>query len=278
MSIYAIGDLQGCYRELRTLLERLAFDPQADRLWFVGDLVNRGPESLAVLRFVRGLGDCAIVVLGNHDLHLLAVAAGNLKHAGKGTLEAVLTAPDRDELLHWLRHRPLLHHDPSLGWTLLHAGLPPQWDLNEARARAAELEAVLRGEDHRDFLHAMYGNKPNRWSPELRGMDRLRFITNSLTRLRFCAPDGSLALKEKGEIGSQSPGLLPWFQVPGRRTRADRIIFGHWSTLGYWSGDNTWAIDSGCLWGGSLTALRLDQDPPHPIQVACPGYLTPGQE
>ncbi|MBK1718047.1 symmetrical bis(5'-nucleosyl)-tetraphosphatase [Thiocystis violacea] len=278
MSTYAVGDIQGCYAELRRLLERIAFDPATDRLWFVGDLVNRGPESLAVLRFVRDLGDAAIIVLGNHDLHLLALAAGNPKHAKKSTLEAVLRAPDRDELLHWLRHRPLLHHDAGLALTLIHAGLPPEWDLTEARACAAELEAALQGDEHPAFLSEMYGNKPGRWSPDLSGMERLRFITNSLTRLRFCEPDGTLALKEKGEIGSQAPGRLPWFRMPGRRTRRDRIVFGHWSTLGYWQGDNVWAVDSGCLWGGSLTALRLDEDPMRPVQVDCAGYLTPGQE
>lgn len=276
MSTYAIGDIQGCHAELRKLLEKLAFDPACDRVWLAGDLVNRGPDSLEVLRLVRDLGDAAIVVLGNHDLHLLALAAGNTKHAKKSTLDAVLHAPDREALLHWLRHRPLLHHDPDKALTMIHAGLPPQWDLAQARQCARELETVLRGEDYRDFLLEMYGNRPERWSPDLTGMERLRFITNSFTRLRFCAPDGSLALKEKGEIGSQSEGLMPWFQMPGRRTRADRVIFGHWSTLGYWEGDNVWAIDSGCLWGGALTALILDEEPMRAVQVDCEGYLQPG--
>lgn len=194
MTAYAIGDIQGCHAELERLLDRLDFDPAADRLWFAGDLVNRGPESLAVLRRVRALGDSAIVVLGNHDLHLLAVAAGNAKHSKKSTLGAILRAPDRDELLDWLRRRPLLHHDPDLGLTLVHAGLPPQWDLAEALARARELEAVLRSDDYPEFLHAMYGNEPARWSPDLSGLERLRFITNALTRLRFCARDGTLVV------------------------------------------------------------------------------------
>jgi len=278
MTAYAIGDIQGCHAELERLLDRLDFDPAADRLWLAGDLVNRGPESLAVLRRVHALGDAAIVVLGNHDLHLLAVAAGNARHSKKSTLGAILRAPDRDELLDWLRRRPLLHHDPDLGLTLVHAGLPPQWNLAEALACARELETVLRSDDYPEFMHAMYGNEPARWSPDLSGLERLRFITNALTRLRFCALDGTLALKEKGEIGSQSPGLLPWFQVPGRRTRADRIVFGHWSALGYWSGENVWAIDSGCLWGGALTALRLDREPLEPIQIECAGYLQPGRD
>jgi bis(5'-nucleosyl)-tetraphosphatase (symmetrical) len=276
MPTYAIGDIQGCDREFRKLLDKLKFDPGRDRLWLVGDLVNRGPDSLRVLRFVRNLGDAAILVLGNHDLHLLALAAGNRKHAKKSTLDAVLKAPERDELLHWLRHQPLLHHDASLDLTLIHAGLPPQWDLTQAQHCACELESVLRSDDYEEFLRAMYGDQPERWTPDLAGMNRLRFITNCLTRLRFCTPDGTLALKEKGEIGSQTPGLVPWFEAVDRRTRHDRIIFGHWSTLGYWTGSNVWAIDSGCLWGGALTAIRLDADPMQPIQVKCKGYLAPG--
>ncbi len=276
MSLYAIGDIQGCARELWALLDHLAFDPQHDRLWFVGDLINRGPDSLAVLRFVRELGAAAVVVLGNHDLHLLALAAGNLKYAHKSNLDAVLAAPDRDELLHWLRQRPLLHYDAERELTLIHAGLPPQWTLADARAAAAEVETALRGENYQTFLQALYGNQPERWSPELRGLERLRFIVNCLTRLRFCSVDGRLALKEKGEIGSQTPGLVPWFQVPQRRTRADRIIFGHWSTLGYYAGENVWAIDSGCLWGGALTALRVEPLPFMPVQRQCVGYVVPG--
>ncbi|MBK1693820.1 bis(5'-nucleosyl)-tetraphosphatase (symmetrical) [Chromatium weissei] len=275
MSIYAIGDIQGCLTELQTLLHQLQFDSQHDRLWFVGDLVNRGPDSLAVLRFIRALGDAAVVVLGNHDLHLLALAAGNTKHADKSNLNAVLNAPDRNELLHWLRQRPLLHHDAERQLTLIHAGLPPQWTLADARAAAFELETALRGEDYSTLLSALYGNQPDRWSPNLTGMERLRFITNCLTRLRFCTPNGRLALKEKGDLGSQTPGLIPWFQVAGRRTRHDRIIFGHWSTLGYYAGENVWAIDSGCLWGGMLTALQVEPLPLTPIQLKCNGYLVP---
>lgn len=277
MATYAIGDIQGCYRELRALLDRLDFDPARDRLWFAGDLVNRGPDSLAVLRFVRGLGERAITVLGNHDLHLLALAAGCRRHAEEHSLGAILAAPDREELLEWLRHRPLLHHDAALGFTLVHAGLPPQWDLAEARACARELEAVLSGPESGDFLHQMYGNEPTRWSPALSGMERLRFIANALTRLRFCTLDGALALNEKGEPGSQRPGHLPWFQAPGRRSAGERILFGHWSTLGYRAGDNTWALDSGCLWGGRLSAVRLQPELPlELIQLDCAGYLKPG--
>jgi bis(5'-nucleosyl)-tetraphosphatase (symmetrical) len=279
MSIYAIGDVQGCYRELARLLDQIRFDPGSDQLWFVGDLVNRGPDSLSVLRFVRDLGERAITVLGNHDLHLLALAAGNSKHAGKSTLDAILTAPDRDALIDWLRQRPLLHHDPELGFTMIHAGLPPQWTLAEAMRHARELEEVLRSPGSRHYLFEMYGNKPRRWRPDLSGMERLRFITNALTRLRYCTRDGSLALGEKGQIGSQSKDLVPWFRMPERRTRADRIIFGHWSTVGYLAEHNVWGLDSGCLWGGALTAIRLDPSGSvTPLQIDCAGYLQPGDD
>lgn len=277
MPTYAIGDIQGCELELRRLLDRLRFDPAVDRLWFAGDLVNRGPGSLGVLRLIHSLDACSVVVLGNHDLHLLALAAGNEKRAKKSTLDEVLQAPDRDELLDWLRHRPLLHHDPFKGFTLIHAGLPPQWTLTQAQACANELEAVLRGPDYRDFLAAMYSNEPNRWDLDLTGIERLRFITNCLTRLRYCTKDGALALKEKRPLSSRPEGLVPWFSCPGRQSRNDRIIFGHWSALGYRAQDNVWAIDSGCLWGGHLTALRVRKTKPVvPLHLPCNGYLTPG--
>lgn len=277
MPTYAVGDIQGCAEELQRLLERLRFDPARDRLWFAGDLVNRGPGSLEVLRLVHSLDACSVVVLGNHDLHLLALAEGNTRHAKKSNLDPVLEAPDREQLLDWLRRRPLIHHDASRGFTLVHAGIPPQWSLAEALAHARELEEALRGPSYRDYLFAMYGNEPSRWSPDLAGMERLRFITNCLTRLRYCTADGTLALKEKGTLASRPQSLIPWFQCPGRRTRGDRIIFGHWSSLGYWDQDNVWGIDSGCLWGGHLTALRLRKRRPlEPIHLPCDGYLTPG--
>ncbi|MEA3274379.1 MAG: symmetrical bis(5'-nucleosyl)-tetraphosphatase [Pseudomonadota bacterium] len=276
MATYAIGDVQGCYNELRHLLDQLGFDPARDRLWLVGDLVNRGPDSLRVLRFIKGLADRALVVLGNHDLHLLALAAGNSKHGKKSNLDEVLAAPDRDELLHWLRHRPLMHHDAKKGFSLIHAGLPPQWDLFEALAHARELETVLQGPDYQEYLHAMYGNEPNRWSEGLAGMDRLRFITNCFTRLRYCDADGNLALKEKGPPGTQAASYMPWFEVPARRTRDERIIFGHWSSLGYWSDGNVWALDSGCLWGKRLTAIRVRKTKPvAPLWVDCAGLTVP---
>lgn len=275
MAVYAIGDIQGCYDELRRALDENGFDTDNDTLWCVGDLVNRGPKSLEVLRFFRDLGDNAICVLGNHDLHLLALAAGNNKHDDGSTLTQILHASDRDELLHWLRHRPLAHFDNELGYLMIHAGLPPQWDLDTTLNCAHEVEAILRSSDHVDFFMQMYGNKPHRWDPALHGMDRLRFITNCFTRLRFCEPDGRLALKEKGPPGSQKKGRMPWFNHPERRTREQRIVFGHWSTLGYLVGDNVWGLDSGCLWGGALTVLRLDQPTPTPRFTRCPGQQDP---
>ena len=269
MAVFAVGDIQGCYEDLRRALDAVGFDPAEDVLWCVGDLVNRGPDSLAVLRFIHGLSDRAICVLGNHDLHLLAMAAGNPKNKDTHSLQPVLTAPDRDELLTWLRYRPLLHRDPDLDFTMIHAGLPPQWDLETAAACAAEVEAVLRGPDHIAFFTQMYGNKPARWDESLSGMARWRFTINCLTRLRFCEQDGSLSLKEKGPPGSQASGRVPWFEHPNRQSRDHRIVFGHWSTLGYRAGHNVWAIDTGCLWGGALTLLRIDTDEPQPTHLRC---------
>ncbi len=277
MSVYVVGDVQGCYRELRQLLEQVRFDPAKDKLWLAGDIVNRGPDSLQTLRFVKGLGRRAVMVLGNHDLHLLAISAGNLKHRGKDkSLEPILQAPDRDELLYWLRHRPLMHYSRKRGYAMIHAGLPPQWDIPTALARAREVEQVLQGPGHQDFFQQMYGNEPARWSDDLHGMARWRFITNCFTRMRFCDPSGRLELHEKGAPGSQPPPFLPWYQVPGRASRDDRILFGHWSTLGYHHSDNVWALDSGCLWGGRLTAVKLRRrKAPKLFQLPCQGARRP---
>ena len=258
MATYAIGDIQGCFQELQALLNQIEFDPHNDRLWFAGDLVNRGPDSLQTLRFIHGLGDSAICVLGNHDLHLLAADFDNRYARPKDTLDSILSAADRDDLLHWLRHRPLMHHDPTLDFTLIHAGLPPQWDLELALACAAEVEHCLRGSDYGLFLQQMYGNQPDQWNPGLQSWDRLRFITNCFTRLRYCSPSGTLNLKDKGPPGSQPSGDLPWFRIPGRASQSLRILFGHWSTLGQCTDENIFPLDTGCLWGGSLTALRLE--------------------
>jgi len=278
MATYAFGDIQGCYDEMRRLLDRLTFDPSKDKLWFAGDLVNRGPESLKVLRFVKSLGDRAVVVLGNHDLHLLALGAGYNRGRDKSNLEDILTAPDRDELLDWLRHRPLMHHAPNKRFSMVHAGLAPQWELETALACAREVETALRDPGYADFLGSMYGDGPERWSDDLRGIERLRFSINCFTRLRYCWPDGRLALREKGPPGTQSTSALPWFRVADRASRGERIIFGHWSTLGYCAEDNVWALDSGCLWGGHLTAIRVRKKKPMtPVQLECTGYADPNE-
>lgn len=259
MALYAIGDIQGCYDEFQSLLEKLAFNPAEDQLWLTGDLVNRGPKSLETLRAIRALGDAAVAVLGNHDLHMLAVAHGISRTKHRDTFSDVLKAPDRDELLDWLRCLPLLHHQH--GFYLIHAGLPPAWSGKAAASYAQEAEAVLQGPDYAEFFWHMYGNEPNQWTESLKGWDRLRYITNCLTRLRYVAPDGRADFTQKGPPDRQPKGLLPWFQLPNRLSAGDRIIFGHWSTLGFYAGDNVYCLDTGCLWGGELTALRLDGPP-----------------
>jgi len=261
MSVYAIGDVQGCYQELQELLYKINFDDKNDQLWFTGDLVNRGPDSLSVLRLVKGLG--AITVLGNHDLHLLALAAGASRQKQGDTLNDVLNADDRDELFEWLRHMPLLHSDDRSGFTLIHAGLPPQWDLQQATELAREAEAALQADTANDLFTRMYGNQPDTWDEKLKGWDRLRFIVNACTRTRFCTSDGQMDFKTKGPPGTEPESMQPWFSVPLRKTRRDRIIFGHWASLH--SGNirdfelyNIYPLDTGCVWGGRLTAMRLD--------------------
>lgn len=273
MSVYAIGDLQGCYDPLRSLLDKLRFDPGRDKLWFAGDLVNRGPQSLDALRFVKSLGNSAITVLGNHDLHLLAVDAGIKKKTPE--LEPILTAPDRQELIDWLRQQPLLHHDAELGYTMVHAGLSPQWNLATAQNCAHELETVLRGEAYRDFLKVMYGDRPRKWRWWLQGDKRLRYICNCFTRIRYCTRDGKLALQEKGAPGSQAKDFVPWFEVPKRASQQLTLLFGHWSTLGAFHAPGIYALDTGCVWGGSLTALELTATPPIFTDVACTAAQNP---
>jgi bis(5'-nucleosyl)-tetraphosphatase (symmetrical) len=269
MAVYAIGDVQGCLEPLQRLLDELNFDPAADTLWFAGDLVNRGPESVAVLRLVYGLGEHALTVLGNHDLSLLAIAAGVGRRGRHDTVDDVLSAPDAKELLDWLHHRPLLHHDAGLGFTLVHAGLAPAWDLATAQACARELEAALRGSEYHDFLADMFGNQPERWTDDLAGIDRLRCITNHFTRMRYCRFDGSLDLRAKNPPGQQPQGLVPWFELPWRRNRDLDIVFGHWAALGHYRAPGIHALDSGCVWGGRLTALRLDDGGETVVSVAC---------
>ncbi|MGA7800761.1 MAG: symmetrical bis(5'-nucleosyl)-tetraphosphatase [Gammaproteobacteria bacterium] len=276
MATYAIGDVQGCFDELQALLDKIRFDPAADRLWFCGDLVNRGPKSLEVLRFVRELGARAVTVLGNHDLHLVAVARDPGCANPKDTLVPVLEAPDCTELIDWLRELPLVHHDAELGFTMVHAGLVPQWDLQTALRCSAELQAVLQGEDCGVFLDHMYGNQPRAWSDDLRGWARLRFITNCCTRLRYCDDQGRLALKAKGPPGSQPPGYRPWFEIPHRASRGLRIVFGHWSTLGRTDAAGIFSLDTGCVWGGELTALRLDGAPQR-VSLPCAGCAEPAR-
>jgi len=255
MSIYAIGDIQGCYDDLLRLLDTIKFDDHADQIWFAGDLVNRGPKSLETLRFVKSLGDVAITVLGNHDLHLIASAFNQRNPRKKDTLSPVLQAPDRDELLHWLRHRPLFYYNDD--FCLLHAGLPPQWGFSKTKKMALKAEKVIQGSKHLEFFQVMYGDSPSKWSSQLKGMDKIRFIVNCFTRMRYCEANGRLDFKYNGAPGSQPSHLLPWFKVPDRKSTHLKIVFGHWSTLGYYHGHNCYAIDTGCLWGGQLTALKL---------------------
>ncbi len=275
MARYAIGDIQGCCDELKALLTRLNYSTDRDQLWFVGDLVNRGPQSLETLRFVRSLGAGATVVLGNHDLHLLALAYGAKRKQKDGdTLDAVLAAPDRDQLLEWLLSRPLAVFDEPRGDFLVHAGLVPEWTPRAAAKLAREVEAVLRN-DARALFDAMYGNKPDKWNDNLRGMDRLRFAINVFTRMRFCARDGTIDLKVKAAPGEQPEHLLPWFDMPERASRDVRIVCGHWSTLGLMRRKDLLALDTGCVWGGSLTAVNLDDDG-EPVQLACRAHQDPG--
>jgi bis(5'-nucleosyl)-tetraphosphatase (symmetrical) len=266
MATYAIGDVQGCYDSLRRLLDACAFDPAADRLWFVGDLVNRGPHSLAVLRFVRALGDAAIAVLGNHDLYLLMVAEGVARKKGRDdTLDEVLAAGDRDDLLAWLRNCPLCHVDGD--YCLVHAGLLPQWTTAEARALAAEVEAQLSGPDYREALAHLWGSEPVAWSAELHGHARTRVIVNAMTRMRFCTRAGEMEFKARGDPANAPPGYLPWFEVPGRKSAEAVLVTGHWSALGLKVTPRLLALDSGCLWGRHLSALRLEDR--RLFQVAC---------
>lgn len=265
MATYAIGDVQGCFDELLALLEAIEFDRAKDRLWFVGDLVNRGPASLATVRFVRDLGERAVVVLGNHDLHLLALAEGHAESRKDDTLEEVLAAPDRGELLDWLRRRPMVQ---VAGNTILvHAGLLPQWDIAAAQSLALEVEAELRGPRHSEFLETLYGSRPDRWTDDLSGADRLRVIVNAMTRLRFCTPEGVMEFETKGETARAPEGFLPWFDVPNRKSAGSTIICGHWSALGLRLAPNLLALDSGCVWGGRLSAIRLEDR--RLYQVSC---------
>lgn len=269
MAVYAIGDIQGCYDLLRRLLDQIAFDPAVDRLWFVGDLVNRGGQSLEVLRYIHSLGDCATVVLGNHDLHLIAEQFKPAERRQKNPeLRAVLEAEDGPMLLEWLRLRPLMHHDPDLNFAMVHAGIDPRWTLSTAMNSARLVEAALAKEEPGQLLTRMYGNRPRAWDRKLKGGIKLRTVINVFTRMRYCNSRGEIAFEAKGTPGTQPEGYYPWFEVPGHKPRDFRVVCGHWSTLGRFAGLGVYAIDTGAVWGGALTALRLDL--PEPQFIAIP--------
>jgi bis(5'-nucleosyl)-tetraphosphatase (symmetrical) len=255
MATYAIGDIQGCFEALQRMLDLVGFEPTEDTLWFVGDIVNRGPDSLAALRFIKDLGERAVTVLGNHDLHLLTVAAG-YAHLHRGdTLQDILDAPDREDLLQWLRTRKLMHAQD--GWAMVHAGLLPQWSVGRALELAREVEQVLAGADHLELLRSLYGNQPDAWHDDLAGADRLRVIVNAMTRLRLCTRTGTMEFKHKSAPRALPAGYFPWYAVPGRASAGQPIVFGHWSTLGLHASQDVVALDSGCLWGNALSAMRL---------------------
>ena len=260
MATYAVGDLQGCLEPLKCLLKQVAFDPARDRLWLVGDLVNRGPQSLDTLRFLYNIRESLVCVLGNHDLHLLA-AGHNIERLKKAdTLREILQAPDCAELLEWVRQQKLMHYDEARNIALVHAGIPPQWSLRKALKCAAEVEEALR-DDNRftPYLDGMYGNEPLKWDSDLKGVTRLRVITNYFTRMRFCTAEGKLDLKSKEGLESAPHGYKPWFQHKERKTRDTKIIFGHWAALeGQCNEPNVFALDTGCVWGGSLTLMNVD--------------------
>ena len=267
MTRYAVGDLQGCLQPLICLLEEVAFNRDTDQLWLVGDLINRGPDSLGCLRFVRDLGDCTRIVLGNHDLHFLAVAYGVMKAGRSDTFDEILQAPDRDDLVAWLRQQLLFYSDPSHDFHMGHAGLPPIWSIQQAHSFAREVEAVLQSSQIEGFLKAMYGNQPDRWQDELEGMERLRVITNYLTRMRFCNADSQLDLKAKLATIDR-PGFAPWFQFPNQLPAGQQLVFGHWASIeGYTGIDSIHALETGCVWGREMTLMNLDSGELH--QCSC---------
>ena len=272
MTTYAIGDIQGCHASAIKLIDTIQTRTADARLVFVGDAVNRGPQSLAMLRLVRELGDQAEMVLGNHDLHLLAVSVGIRKPGRGDTLDDILAAPDCAELLDWLRRRPLALREGN--YLMVHAGLLPQWTADQALTLAREVEAALRGPNWKDFLRGMYGNEPARWDDSLQGPDRLRCIVNALTRIRFCSVDGTMDFHTKDGVGEAPAGFMPWFDVPDRRSRDVTVVAGHWSTLGLVVRPDFIALDTGCVWGGKLTAVCLEDR--EIVQVDCPQYQQPG--
>ena len=274
MTIYAIGDIQGCFKELKQLLKKINFSSDKDKLWLTGDLVNRGPDSLATLRYVKSLGDNAITVLGNHDLHMLAVIHGFQTQRPKDTLSEILKAPDKTSLTEWLIQQPLMHIDEDISTILVHAGIYPGWNISQAHELAKEVERVLQNEKLPGFLQHMYGNQPDRWDENLKDWERLRFITNTFTRMRYCHSNLTLDLKYNDAPGLQPSHLQPWLNFLTTEQKKYRILFGHWSNLGESKIDNVYALDSGCLWGGKLTALALENIPRY-IHLDCDGELSP---
>lgn len=262
MATYAIGDVQGCYPELQRLLDKLRFDPARDRLWFCGDLVNRGGQSLDTLRLIHGLREHSVVTLGNHDLSLLAIAQRRPDAQARVNpeLREVLFADDAPVLFEWLRSQKLLHHDEQLNWTMVHAGLAPMWTLRQAQRAAQDVERELASPRHPRLLRNLFGNRPALWTSRLQGLDRQRATINTMTRMRYCDVNGRIDFEAKGMPGTQKPGLYPWFEVPGMRRRDTRTVCGHWSTLGRFAGCGVYAIDTGCVWGGQLTAYALETD------------------
>ncbi|MCL4163561.1 UNVERIFIED_CONTAM: hypothetical protein GTU68_006202 [Idotea baltica] len=268
MSTYVVGDIQGCLQSFKQLLTLIRFDSTKDHLWLAGDLINRGPESLETLRFIRQLGDSVKCVLGNHDLHLLAIYAGHRETGNKDTLKEILEAPDVEQLIDWLRQQPLMLHSEEHNAVVCHAGIYPGWDLETAKKEARAVEFHLRSQDFRDLFAFMYGNKPARWKENRGRKKRLRFAINCFTRMRYCSIDGKLDFTENRSPGSQTDGLVPWYELPSKLDSNTRVIFGHWSTVGVTSKANIIGIDTGCVWGGKLTAYELDNNRWH--KVECP--------
>ena len=265
MSTYAIGDVQGCFKELLQLLDKINFDETNDRLWFVGDIVNRGPASLEVLNFIMKLGDSAITVLGNHDLHLVALAEGIILPQKSDTLAPILSSPDKQELIAWFRQQALMYHDKDLNFYMVHAGLPPQWEILQAQELASEVSQFLCSGEYLTFIKVMYGNTPALWDENLTGNDRLRFIVNCFTRIRFLNDKHELNFSEKGAPGSNDNHLFPWFTIDNRKSKNEKIIFGHWATVHLgnihdFTPYNVYPIDTGCFWDGDLTAMRLEDE------------------
>lgn len=269
MATYVIGDVQGCFDELQELVDYISFNPKKDQLWFVGDLVNRGPKSLETLRWIKSLGKAAVTVLGNHDLHLLAAHAGAKEISSSSSLNPTLQAKDIDELVAWLRNQPLMAYNKPLKFVMVHAGLAPQWSIKDAANYAKEVESILRSKKYKEFLYHMYGDQPDHWDGRLKGWSRLRTITNFLTRMRYCNNKGVMSFTENGPPGTQTPGMKPWYEISSRKSQDTTIAFGHWSTLGHTHEHNIISTDTGCLWGGQLTAIEIGREKLNIYQLEC---------